>query len=53
MATVQRNVQIKGSPQEIMAFLSDASGWPDRYPGIANIDISTPFPEAGGRSRSR
>jgi hypothetical protein len=33
MATVQRNVQIKASPQETMALLSDASRWPDWYPG--------------------
>ena len=29
MAIVQRNVQIKASPQETMAVLSDASRWPD------------------------
>jgi hypothetical protein len=29
MAMVQRNVQIKASPQETMALLSDASRWPD------------------------
>jgi hypothetical protein len=32
MAIVQRNVQIKASPQETMALLSDASRWPDWYP---------------------
>ncbi len=32
-----------------MAVLSDASRWPDWYPGMTQIDITAPFPEAGGK----
>ena len=49
MAIVQRNVQIKRSPEETMALLSDASRWPDWYPGMTGIDIAAPFPEEGGK----
>jgi len=49
MAIVQRNVQIKASPQETMALLSDASRWPEWYPGMTEIDVAAPFPEEGGR----
>jgi carbon monoxide dehydrogenase subunit G len=49
MAIVQRNVQIKASPQETMALLSDASQWPDWYPGMTQIDIAAPFPDKGGK----
>ncbi len=49
MAMVQRNVQIKASPQETMALLSDASRWPDWYPGMTQISITPPFPEARGK----
>jgi carbon monoxide dehydrogenase subunit G len=49
MAIVQRSVQIKASPEETMAVLSDASRWPDWYPGMTEIDISAPFPENGGK----
>jgi uncharacterized protein YndB with AHSA1/START domain len=49
MAIVQRNVEIKASPQETMALLSDASRWPDWYPGMTEIDIAAPFPEEGGK----
>jgi carbon monoxide dehydrogenase subunit G len=49
MTSVQRNVQIDASPQETMALLSDASRWPDWYPGMVGIDITAPFPEAGGK----
>ncbi|MGH2902815.1 MAG: SRPBCC family protein [Solirubrobacteraceae bacterium] len=49
MAIVQRTVQIEASPQETMALLSDASRWPDWYPGMTKIDITAPFPEAGGK----
>lgn len=49
MAIVQRNIQIKASPQEVMALLSDASRWPDWYPGMTEIDITGPFPEEGGK----
>ena len=48
MAIVQRNVHIKASPQETMALLSDASRWPDWYPGMTKVDIAAPYPEAGG-----
>ncbi len=49
MATVQDSVEIKSSPQETMALLSDASRWPDWYPGMTEIDIVAPFPDKGGR----
>jgi uncharacterized protein YndB with AHSA1/START domain len=49
MAIVQRNVQIKASPQETMALLSDASRWPDWYPSMTEINIAAPFPEEGGK----
>jgi carbon monoxide dehydrogenase subunit G len=49
MAIVQRNVQIKASPQETMALLSDASRWPDWYPGMTEINVVDPFPEQGGK----
>ena len=32
-----------------MALLSDASRWPDWYPGMTGIDIAAPFPEEGGK----
>lgn len=32
-----------------MGLLSDASRWPDWYPGMTSIEITAPFPEAGGR----
>jgi len=46
---VQRNVQINASPQETMTLLSDASRWPDWYPGMTEISVTAPFPEKGGR----
>ncbi len=49
MAMVQRNVQIKASPQETMRLLSDASQWPDWYPGMKKINITAPFPQEGGK----
>lgn len=49
MAIVQRNVQINASPQETMALLSDASRWPQWYPGMTEPDIAAPFPEEGGK----
>ena len=52
MATVQRNVQIEASPQETMALCSDASRWPDWYPGMTEIDLVAPFPEEGARCES-
>jgi uncharacterized membrane protein len=48
MAIVQRNVHIEASPQVTMKLLSDASRWPDWYPGMTEIDIAAPFPEKGG-----
>ena len=49
MAIVQRDVQIRASPQETMALLSDASRWPDWYPGMTDLDIAPPFHEKGGK----
>jgi carbon monoxide dehydrogenase subunit G len=49
MAIVQRSVQIKASPQQTMALLSDASRWPDWYPGMTELSIAAPFPEKGGK----
>jgi len=49
MTIVQRNVQIKASPQETGALLSDARRWPDWYPGTTVVDIAAPFPEVGGK----
>ena len=49
MAIVQRSIQITASPQETMALLSDASRWPGWSPGMTEIDIAAPFPEAGGK----
>ena len=49
MAIVQRNVQVKASPQETMALLADASRWPDWYPGMTEINVAAPFPEKGGK----
>jgi uncharacterized protein YndB with AHSA1/START domain len=49
MAIVQRNVEIKASPRETMALLSDASRWPDWYPGMTDLKITAPFPEEGGK----
>jgi carbon monoxide dehydrogenase subunit G len=49
MAMVQRSVHINASPQGTMALLSDASRWPDWYPGMTEIEVAAPFPEAGGK----
>jgi carbon monoxide dehydrogenase subunit G len=49
MAIVQRIVQINASPEATMALLSDASRWPDWYPGMTKIEITAPFPEEGGK----
>ena len=49
MAIVQRTVQVKASPQETMALLSDASRWPEWYPGMTQTTIAAPYPEAGGK----
>ncbi len=49
MAIVQRNVQIKASPQETMARLSEAHRWPEWYPGMTEIAVAAPFPEEGGK----
>ena len=49
MAIVQCSVQIRASPQDTMALLSDASRWPDWYPGMTEMDVAAPFPEHGGK----
>jgi hypothetical protein len=49
MAIVQRKIHIKASPLETLELLSDASRWPDWYPGMTEIDIAAPFPEEGGK----
>jgi carbon monoxide dehydrogenase subunit G len=49
MAVVQRNIQINAPPQETMALLSDASRWPDWYPGMTEVNVVDPFPEQGGK----
>jgi uncharacterized protein YndB with AHSA1/START domain len=49
MAIVQRTVQIKASPQETVALLSDASRWPEWYPGLTVTNITAPYPEEGGK----
>src|SRR3954469_21746474 len=32
----------RASPQETMALLSDASRWPDWYPGMTEVNIAAP-----------
>jgi uncharacterized protein YndB with AHSA1/START domain len=49
MAIVQRNIQVNAPPQETMALLSDASRWPDWYPGMTDINVVDPYPEQGGK----
>jgi uncharacterized membrane protein len=49
MAIVQRNVQVKASPLQTMALLSDASRWPDWYPGMTELETVDPFPDEGGK----
>jgi carbon monoxide dehydrogenase subunit G len=49
MAVVRHDVRINASPQETMALLSDASRWPDWYPGMTEVEITAPFPEQGGK----
>ena len=49
MAIVQRNVLLHASPHEVMARLSDASRWPDWYPGMTEMNVTAPFPEEGGK----
>lgn len=49
MAIVQRTVQVKASPQDTMALLSDASRWPEWYLGMTETSITAPYPEAGGK----
>jgi carbon monoxide dehydrogenase subunit G len=49
MANVQRSVEIKASPEETMARLSDARRWPDWYPGMHEMEVTDPYPEKGGR----
>src|SRR5205823_12272121 len=49
MAIVQRNVQIKRSPQEAVALWSDASRCLEWYSGMPESDIGPPFPDQWGR----
>lgn len=49
MAIVQSSVQIKASPEQTMALLSDAGRWPSWYPGMTQIEIAAPFPDKGGK----
>jgi len=49
MAIVQRDVHINAPPLETMRLLSEATRWPDWYPGMVQIDVSAPFPEKGGK----
>jgi uncharacterized protein YndB with AHSA1/START domain len=49
MAKIQQSVRIRTAPQTTMALLSDASRWPDWYPGMVKIDVAAPFPEPGGK----
>jgi hypothetical protein len=49
MAVVQRDVHINAPPLETMGHLSEATRWPDWYPGMVQIDVSAPFPEKGGK----
>jgi uncharacterized membrane protein len=49
MTTVERSVQVKTSPEETMALLSDASRWPDWYPGMTDLSTVAPYPEKGGK----
>jgi uncharacterized protein YndB with AHSA1/START domain len=49
MTIVQRDVQINASPEDTMARLSDASRWPDWYPGMTEVNLAAPFPEKGGK----
>jgi carbon monoxide dehydrogenase subunit G len=49
MTIVQRDVHIKATPEQTMTLLSDASRWPDWYPGMTELGITAPFPEVGGK----
>jgi uncharacterized membrane protein len=49
VAIVQRSVEIKAPPPQTMAHLSDASRWPEWYPGMTLLDVSAPFPLEGGK----
>ena len=49
MAHVQRSVEIQSTPEETMAFLSDAGRWSDWYPGLTETHVADPFPEKGGK----
>jgi uncharacterized protein YndB with AHSA1/START domain len=49
MAIVVRDVQLEASPQATMALLSNASRWPEWYPGMTDLEITAPFPEKGGK----
>jgi uncharacterized membrane protein len=32
-----------------MALLSDASRWPDWYPGMKEVEVAAPYPQEGGK----
>jgi len=49
MALVQRDIQINATPEATMVLLSDASRWPDWYPGMTKVEITAPFPATGGK----
>lgn len=49
MAIVQRNVQINASPEKTLPIPSDASQWPDWYPGMTEVNVTAPFPAEGGK----
>ena len=49
MAIVKRSVKVNASSQETMALLSDARRWPEWYPGMTDLNLTAPFPEAGGK----
>jgi uncharacterized membrane protein len=53
MANVQRSVEVKASPEATMALLSDASRWPEWYPGMTEIHVADPFPDKGGTATFR
>jgi uncharacterized membrane protein len=49
LAIVQRDIHVNAPPLEAMRLLSEATRWPDWYPGMVQIDVTAPFPEKGGR----
>jgi uncharacterized protein YndB with AHSA1/START domain len=49
MTTITRDVRIEASPEATMELLSEASRWPDWYPGMTSINVLAPFPAVGGK----